>query len=83
MAATTTRKRRIKVNFMISDTVLDLLKKFIEPGERSDFVNSALESHLKNHKKALGAHLMNKFRAAHKLHFTDAQILDAKNYGRK
>ncbi len=83
MATVSSGQRRIKVNFMISSSTLDLLKETVALGDRSDFVNSALESQLLSNKKAQGAKMMNEFRAKHKFNFTDSQIIEARNYGRK
>jgi len=74
---------REKVNFMISKDVLAELKEWIPAGERSDFVNEALEEAVLDFQRRKASASMDAFREKNKLSMTTAEIIRLKNYGRK
>ena len=74
---------REKVNFMISKPVLLNLKSLIPAGERSDFVDDALDAALLQFQRKKAIEGMDAFRKKYKLTMTTAEILRLRNYGRK
>lgn len=81
--ASTKPAKRKKVNFMIGEDVLVKMQMWIPAGERSDFVNSAIDDAMVKfcRKKAMDA--MDEFREKNKWKMTDEQIRKARKYGRK
>lgn len=76
-------KKRKKVNFMIDENILTMIQHWIPAGDRSDFVNGALDEALQDIAKREASDWMDKFRKKAKWHMTDAEIRKAINYGRK
>lgn len=74
---------REKVNFMVNRNILIDLKKWIPAGERSNFVNGALEKAILRFKREKAFVAMDELREKAKLRMTDAEIIRFKNYGRK
>ena len=74
---------REKINFMMSRPVVMQLKKLIPAGERSDFVNTAMEAALLRFQRQKAIEGMEAFRKKYKLRMTTAEIIRLKNYGRK
>lgn len=68
---------------MIDEEILKQLNEHCHAGDRSDYVNQALEESIKaaNRKKAfeLSEHFIKK----HRIKMTTAEIIRLKNYGRK
>lgn len=76
-------KERKKVNFMISKEILKSLHQVIPAGERSDFVNEALEDALIDYSRKKAFEQIEKFRKEWKLKMTTDEIIKLKNYGRE
>jgi len=74
---------RKKTNFMVQNDLLDAMKFYIPSGERSDFVNGALEEALQDiaRKKAMDA--MDEMRKRIKWKMTDKEFRKAREYGRE
>ena len=80
MSSTITKKR---VNFTIDIKVLDSLNSLVADGDRSDFVNEALQEKITDYgrRKAFEAILESK--KSDKIAFSDAQILKIIHEGRR
>lgn len=74
---------RRKVNFMISKEVLQHLHQVIPSGERSNFVNKALEEALIQFARRKACEEMDSLRKEWKLKITNEELISLKNYGRK
>lgn len=74
--------KRTKVNFMIDNDVLIQMKTWVVSGERSDFVNEALEKAVLRYRREKAFKAMDELREKANIHMTDAEIIKLKNYGR-
>lgn len=68
---------------MVDEEVLSELHKHCDAGDRSNFVNEAVYEKLVLAKRKKAFELMEEFKKKHNIHMTTAQIIKAKNYGRK
>ena len=75
-------KQREKANFMIDKDILIELKQWIPAGDRSNFVNSALEEALLYHRRKQAFKAMDELRLKAKIKMADIEIIKGKNYGR-
>ncbi len=78
-----TQSPRKKVNFMIDEGILARMKEWIPEGERSNFVNGALEEAVKDIFRKEASEFMDKVRKEGHFKMTDAQIRKAREYGRE
>jgi len=76
------RPTREKMNFMLDGTVIQELKMTIPDGQRSDFVNEAVQRALDAFGKKKALEGFEKLRKKMKLRIPIAEIIKAKNYGR-
>lgn len=67
---------------MVSHEILVKLQMWIPPGERSNFVNGALESAILRYKREKAFQAMDELRKKANIKTTDAEIIRLKNYGR-
>ncbi len=74
--------KREKINFMLNKGVLIELKHWIPAGDRSNFVNGALEKAILQFKREKAFKAMDELREKAKIRMTDAEIIRFKNYGR-
>lgn len=74
---------RKKVNFMINQEILEALKTWIPAGDRSDFVNGALEEAVRRYTRQKASDMMDELRKKANLRLTTAEIIKLKNYGRE
>lgn len=77
------KRTRKKVNFMVCTDLLEAMKFFIPDGEKSNFVNNALEEALKDFSRKKASEMMDELREQANIKLTTAQIIKLKNYGRK
>ena len=75
-------QKRHKVNFMMNEQVLVQLKECLPAGERSDFVNHAVEEALLDLGRKKAAEAMDAFRKEGKWKITTEEFIRLKNYGR-
>ena len=68
---------------MIRYDVLEAIEKFVPTGQRSNFVNEAIEKAISILKREIAFKEMDKLRDKHKLKMSDKEIIRLKNYGRK
>lgn len=76
-------QKRIKINFMIGEELAAKLQSLIPAGERSDFVNEALDEAVRKYKMGVAFKAMDRFAKKHKLRMSDKEIIKLKDYGRK
>ncbi len=74
---------REKVNFMISKPVLLQLKEWIPAGERSDFVNEAMQSAMDKIRLQKFSEGLDALRGKSKKTFTNKEILQSIHEARK
>lgn len=67
---------------MIGHDILVEITKWIPAGERSNFVNGALEKELLHYRREKAFEAMDELRIKAKLKMTDKEIIRRKNYGR-
>lgn len=79
---TTFRSSRKKMNFMISDDLIMEITIYIPSGERSDFVNEAIDHALARFKQKKAFEAMANLRKKHKLHLSTKEFIRLKNEGR-
>lgn len=79
MTRTTERK---KTNFMVNYNILASLKEFIPNGQRSDFINDALEEAISKFKRKLAGRRMDERRKRLGLHISTGKLIKLKNEGR-
>lgn len=77
------RFSRKKVNFMVDEHILIRIKEWIPEGERSNFVNGALDEALKDMARKEASEFMDKVREEGNFKMTDDQIRKAREYGRE
>ena len=75
-------RTRTKTNYMIDDELLVQITTWIPAGERSDFVNEALERALLQRRREKAFKAMDELRLKAKIKITDKAITRLKNYGR-
>lgn len=68
---------------MVQKDLLEAMKFFIPKGERSDFVNGALEEQLKDFARKKASEDMDQLRKRAKIRLTTEEIIRLKNYGRE
>ncbi|QQR54329.1 hypothetical protein IPG41_03940 [Candidatus Peregrinibacteria bacterium] len=67
--------RRKRINCMMDSDLLDRLGELIPPGERSDFVNEAVEEKLLRWGRQKAFEELEKFKAKHPLKMSNKQML--------
>ncbi|MBI4995151.1 hypothetical protein HZC21_05970 [Candidatus Peregrinibacteria bacterium] len=72
---------RKKVNFMVNQETLEALKKWIPAGDRSDFVNGALEDAVRRYTKEKAFQMIDELREKAKIRMSTAEMIKFKNYG--
>lgn len=75
--------KRKRVNFMVDEEILKHLNEHCHSGDRSDYVNRALEESIKLENRRKAFELSEAFIKKHRIKMTTAEIIKAKNYGRK
>lgn len=81
MSTAVSRKR---VNFMIDLTLLEEMEGLVPAGDRSNFVNAALEEKLTEWSRAKAFELIEAFKQTHRhKKMTDEQLLKDIHHGRK
>jgi len=80
--STPTKSARKKVNFMVNESLLVELNVYIPAGERSDFVNQAIEESIARYKMKKAFEGMDKLRKKYHIRLSTKEIIKAKNYGR-
>lgn len=73
---------RKKVNFMIDKELLCKVQAVIPAGERSDFVNQALEDAIVKYGRIKASRAMDEFAKSHKITMSTEEFIKLKNYGR-
>lgn len=68
---------------MISKEILKSLHQVIPAGQRSDFVNEALEDALIDYSRKKAFEKLEKFRKENGIFLSTEEIIKLKNYGRK
>lgn len=81
--AVATKSRRKKVNFMIEQKLFEDLESLIPAGERSDFMNDALEEAIIDFSRKKASKWMEEFKEKNKIKMTTKEILKTIRYGRK
>lgn len=79
---TPTLSARKKVNFMVNETLVAEINVYIPSGERSDFVNEAIEEALADYKQKKAFEGMDKLRKKYKIHLSTSEFIRLKNEGR-
>ena len=74
---------RKKVNFMLTKDIRIQLNQLIPAGERSDFINQALQKALVKYSRQKAMEAIEKFRKENKISITTEEIIKLKNYGRQ
>lgn len=74
--------KREKINFMLNRDILVELKQWIPAGERSDFVNGALQGAIIQFKRERAFKAMDELREKAKIKMTTKEFIRLKNYGR-
>lgn len=74
--------KRKKVNFMIDGYLVVVMNETIPEGERSDFMNKALEKALIQYRREKAFQAIDELRERLKLKMTTAEMIRLKNYGR-
>lgn len=74
---------RKKVNFMVDLNILEGMKFFVPAGERSDFVNKALQASLKDFARKKASEAMDEIRKKWNLKITNEEIRKYREYGRE
>lgn len=77
------RSNRQKINFMVDKDLIIEIKTFVPEGERSNFVNNALEEALDVFKRKRASEEMDKLRESLNIKMSTKEMLKLKNYGRK
>lgn len=75
-------KKRKKTNYMIGHDILVEITKWIPAGERSNFVNGALEDAIRRYKREKAFQMIDELREKAKIRMTTSQMIRRKNYGR-
>lgn len=76
------RFSRKKVNFMVDEHILIRIKECIPAGERSDFVNGALEKEIIRYRREKAFDAMDELREKADIRMSIKEMLKRKNYGR-
>lgn len=74
--------KREKINFMLNRDILVELKQWIPAGERSNFVNGALQEAIIQFKREKAFKAMDELREKAKIRMTTKEFIRLKNYGR-
>ena len=75
--------RRHKVNFMLKQYVLQDLKQSVPSGQRSDFVNKAIEQALVREKRMQAFHSLDEIKKAKSARLSTEELIQMKNEGRE
>ena len=73
---------RKKVNFMVNKELLYKIQAIIPAGERSDFVNQALDDAIVKYGRIKASRAMDEFAKSHKISMSTEEFIKLKNYGR-
>lgn len=82
MITSTKEGKRTKVNYMVNNDLLVEMNKWIVPGERSNFVNGALEEAVLRFKRQKAFSMMDELREKANIRMSTKEMLKRKNYGR-
>lgn len=74
--------KRSKVNFMVNKDIFIEIKTWIPSGERSDFVNDALQEAIFRYKRKSASAMIDGLREKAKIRMSTAEMIKRKNYGR-
>lgn len=72
-----------KANFMFRFITLEKLAKWIPEGERSKFVDNAVDEAVAGFARRKAIEFMDKFSSEAHFHMTDEEIRKAREYGRE
>lgn len=75
-------EKRKKMNFMIGEHIITQLQMWIPTGERSNFVNHALDESLRRYKREKAFHMMDELKEKMKIKMSTKEMIKLKNYGR-
>ncbi len=78
-----TLPKRKKTNFMVDMEILQDMKEFIPAGDRSDFLNHAIQNGLEDFRNKMAFDGIKKMQRKAKLKMTMKEFLKLKNYGRE
>lgn len=78
-----TSSQRKKMNFMVDRKIVIELQEWIPQGERSDFVNKALQEAMLCYKRIKAGEKMETLRKKAKIRLSTAEIIKLKNHGRQ
>ena len=77
------KEERKKTNFMVSKSLLVEIKQYVPEGQRSDFVNEALEEAVSLFKRKKACEEMEKLRQEMGVTMPTEEFIKLKNYGRE
>lgn len=77
------KEKRKKTNFMVNEDLLVEIKQYIPDGERSDFVNEALEGAIELFRRKKAVEEMDRIRNEDPVKITTEEFIRLKNYGRE
>lgn len=66
--------KRRKVNFMVDEVILERLEALVPSGERSDFVNNAVEEAIKSYGRNKAFEFLEKFKKSQKTTWSSEKI---------
>lgn len=75
-------EKRKKMNFMLGEHIITELQMWIPSGERSNFVNGALEMAIRHYKREQAFKMMDELRKKMKIKMSTKEMIKLKNYGR-
>lgn len=75
-------QKRKKVNFMIDESLFIEFTHWVPAGERSDFMNFALQDAVSQAKREKAMQMMDKVREEGRWKLTPAKIRQIRDYGR-
>lgn len=78
-----TSSQRKKINFMVDRKIVIELQEWIPQGERSDFVNKALQEAMLRYKRIKASEKMETLRKKAKIRLSTVEIIKLKNHGRQ
>lgn len=83
MINTVTQTDRKRMNFMIDVKLVKELEEVIPAGERSNFINGALNEAITQLSRQKAIEGLKKIRESNKVKLSNKEILELINYGRK
>ena len=79
----TKKGKRKKTNFMVDEKLLFEIKQYIPDGERSNFVNEALEDAIDLFRRRKAVEGMEELRQKMQVKMSTEEFIELKNYGRE